>query len=339
MNQSINHKQDNVIKLHLKKIITCRDCMESMHDKYRSSIASGLFDNWVCDIMFAYSLGLDVPINWWVQKMDDSDPFLMAYANWFNQLTKMMKIQERDFSINWDDEFTRLAFNALIEIFDSSNFLMKLDSSQRLQEHNTTSMVRRVCGFKARHSKLMIVRLDVGFSLNPPELEIGSKSGHKVLTDNLDLLVKSIRADYSYSYIHHEAKLEYSQERGLHAHLLFLFNGSVVREDETIGFLIAQRWRAQFHADVGWAYNDNNPIRKAQLKPYGLALGVFNEDSPQFVANVCNAVRYMAKPDHLLRLAFPGIRRAMRSAHIDQTKWERKMKATVVRQRMRKMGL
>ncbi|MDH5859261.1 inovirus-type Gp2 protein [Lampropedia aestuarii] len=322
----------------LQSIDQCRQQFKEIYETYNTSKFKNKKFNCIDQIPHLYSLGLHLED----RNFDDldwsSDPFLFGYDRWLNVVKSIINASESLQSPQWNCELTQRANDLLIEILQSEIFLTTMSSMQRLKDHNTCKMIDRVCGFKARHSKLMIVRVDIGFSNPPSELRIGCNKGHEIFKKSLDQLIKQTRNNYEDSYLHHEVKFEYAIDRGLHAHLLFLFNGSVVREDETIGLMIAKNWKSFFPDGVAWSYNDNNPARKAQLKPYGLALGVFGDDSPQFVKNVGNAVGYMAKPDYLLRIAFPGISRAVRSAHIDQHEWAKKMKRPMVQERMRKMG-
>lgn len=292
------------------------------------------------DIYSMLTLGSNLQSEVLTQLMSDSDPYIKCYATWLHAIKYPSTNKRYEFNqFNQASIDTNHHSQLLTSIFESNEMQTSINSMIRRMNHNTQCMVNRVCGFKARHSKLMIVRVDIGFSNPPPELVIGSKTGHLVFEDAIRGLATMLRTHYQFSYLHHEAKFEYAVDRGLHAHLLILLNGSEVREDETIGLMIAKYWRSLFPDGVAWAYNDNNPARKEQLRSFGLALGVFSENTPEFVHNVRNAVSYMAKPDYLIRIAFPGIHRTMRSAHIDQDQWTKKMRRPMVRARLRTMGL
>ena len=114
-------------------------------------------------------------------------------------------------------------------------------------------------------------------------------------------------------------KFEYGLQRGVHAHVLLLFNGREVREDATIGRLIGDHWRQVITNGVGGYFNTNTQAYKATMEYCGI--GTFTSMTEDFREGMARMADYLAKPDHGVRLAVPDLEHSVRRSYLNG--WQR----------------
>ncbi|MBS0407255.1 MAG: inovirus-type Gp2 protein [Proteobacteria bacterium] len=224
-----------------------------------------------------------------------------------------------------DHYFTHLAqgrepsglelMSVVLQALQSPLFALRRDSVRRLRHKVRNSLQQYVHDLKLIYSKLMIVRLDLwymkGYTRNMlPEQRI---------LEDWERLLRFIAQGFTPAWVGYAVKFEYGPQRGVHAHVMLLFNGREVREDETIGRIIGEHWRQVITDGVGGYFNTNTRAYKAQMEYCGI--GTFTSMTDDFQEGVARIADYLAKPDHGVRLAVPGLDRSVRRSYLDG--WQR----------------
>jgi hypothetical protein len=93
-------------------------------------------------------------------------------------------------------------------------------------------------------------------------------------------------------------KLEYGEEKGIHIHFIFFFDGSKVHKDAYLAKLIGEYWRKRIvKYDRGIYHNCN--MNKNFYKRCGI--GMVSHDDLVKRAHLLDAVKYLTKKDQYLR--------------------------------------
>lgn len=197
--------------------------------------------------------------------------------------------------------------DVLIHEFASDEFqdyaLARVDTVRRSYQRSKTTLVRQLIRLKQHYSKLMLVRVDLHYAKDYAK---HAEPERRVL-DDWKTLRSAIAKRFVTSQLGYFAKLEYGKDRSVHMHVLFLFNGRIVREDESIGRKICSIWVDEVTGGIGTAYNVNNPIKKAAYKNCGI--GVFKDLDGATIAGFQAVANYLTKPEFLTRLAMPWQKR------------------------------
>jgi hypothetical protein len=97
-------------------------------------------------------------------------------------------------------------------------------------------------------------------------------------------------------------KLEYGPDKGWHYHLLFIFDGSNVREDQTLAMFIGDYWKNVITQCRGSYYNCN--AFKDSYKTLGI--GMINYHDLELRQGLYQAAKYLTKPDYYARAIVLG---------------------------------
>lgn len=183
----------------------------------------------------------------------------------------------------------------------------KIDNARRERERAGRALVKRMLAFKRRYRKLMVIRLDVGYSNQyaaqaNPRLEI---------LDHWSELLAAIKDRFANSFLGYAAKLEYGVRKGPHMHLMLLLNGSEVRQDVTIARIIGELWKTRVTKGAGLYHNSNEPNYKARFSYCGV--GVFSGLDDATIAGFQRVADYLVKRDLLVRVAMPHVGRVLRT--------------------------
>lgn len=193
--------------------------------------------------------------------------------------------------------------DVLLASFEDEEFLSlglaKLDSTRRAYQRSKETLVKQLCQLKREYSKLMLVRVDLHYGKD----YIKHMVPERRILDDWKLFRTIVAKRFSSSQLGYFAKLEYGKDRSVHLHVLFLFNGRVVRQDETIGWGLKKIWEDEVTAGVGTAYSVNNREKKAAYSVLGI--GVFRHLDGATIAGFQAVADYLTKPEFLTRLAMP----------------------------------
>ena len=213
----------------------------------------------------------------------------------------------------------------------SHHTAIAVDNRRRGYRSNLASLRGYVSDLFARYSRLLVVRLDLGYrqglSLNPlmaqykvavsTQPEYGVSPPHEQFMPQIhhvaigqiqqhrEALLDFIRDTYSEDFCGYAWKLEYGARKGYHYHLLLFFNGANLRSDVAIGALIGNRWNRVITAGLGNYYNCN----AAPNRYWHPCIGSQSWNSPDMERGMDCLCAYLMKPDLYARLELgPGQR-------------------------------
>lgn len=201
--------------------------------------------------------------------------------------------------------------SVILQALQAPLFALRLDSVRRSHQKVRASLLQYVHELKLIYPKLMIVRLDLWYT---KEYTRNMLPEQRIL-DDWERLRRFIAQGFAPACVGYAVKFEYGSLRGVHAHVMLLFNGREVREDETIGRIIGEHWRQVITCGVGGYFNTNTRAYKAQMEYCGI--GTFTSMTEDFQQGVARIADYLAKPDHRVRLAVPCLDRSVRRSYLD----------------------
>lgn len=155
------------------------------------------------------------------------------------------------------------------------------------------------------HSRLLIVRLDLGFIDN----SIG-KNNPEYTRDYLQRLLNNRRSLKIFNnLVGYMWSLEFGIDKGFHYHCIFIFDGARSQQDQTIGHAIGQYWMNSITHGTGTYYCSND--EKARFEAEGLlGVGMIHRHDQHKRSNLLSVASYIAKDDDLIKSMLPeGLKR------------------------------
>lgn len=213
----------------------------------------------------------------------------------------------------------------------SHHTAIAVDNRRRGYRSNLASLRGYVSDLFARYSRLLVVRLDVGYrqglSLNPlmaqyhvvvsTQPEYGISSPHEPslppsprvtigqIQQHREALLAFIRNTFGHKFCGYAWKLEYGARKGYHFHVVLFFNGAHLCRDVAIGARIGDHWNSVITAGQGNYYNCN-ANRHRYRHP---CIGNLSWNSPALQQGMDYLCAYLMKPDLYARLELgPGQR-------------------------------
>lgn len=179
-----------------------------------------------------------------------------------------------------------------------------LRNAERNARKNLTGLNAYVDALLERYSRLMVVRVDLRYTVGA--LDANAESVAVVKSDFNDFLgfVKGKR--FGKDVCGYVWKLEYGAIQGWHYHVLLFLNGAKHREDISIAKELGDKWMI-ITRQKGCYFNCN--ARKDKYKRP--ALGVVGWRDFEKVKNLKLAAGYLAKSDMLIRPNLAGSERAL----------------------------
>ena len=232
------------------------------------------------------------------------DVYLMIFNSiWIEVATMLGPEAGEELTVVEAQELAETLNNRLASEEFHNYALARVDTVRRSYQRSKAKLVKQLSRLKQDYSKLMLVRVDLHYG---KDYSKHMEPERRVLHD-WRRLREIIAKQFTASYLGYYAKLEYGIDRSVHLHVLFLFDGRVVRQDETIGRKICSIWTDEVTDGVGTAYNVNNPAKKAAYKNCGV--GVFRHLDGATIAGFQAVADYLTKPDFMTRLTMPWQRR------------------------------
>lgn len=177
-------------------------------------------------------------------------------------------------------------------------------------------------------SRLLVIRIDLSYrkgifrkiTTNISNKPL-SKQEHKLedlkawsleVKEHRKMLLKSLKKQYSNGFIGYMWKLEYTEIKSFHYHMMFFLDSSEHREDITIAQNIGELWVNQITQGDGLYWNCN--ANKNSYK--NLGVGIINHHEDVLRDNVINTALYLVKKDYLIRsVMFNSKNRAFGKGH------------------------
>lgn len=175
-------------------------------------------------------------------------------------------------------------------------------------EHNYLSMVSYIDQLFSKHSRLLIIRVDLMFRDNTQgqyDAEFSRVCFQRLLNNSRRNRIFDNMVGYVWA-------LEYGQNRGFHYHCLFIYNGSRSQQDITIGHEIGRYWMDMITEGTGTYYVSND--RKAYFEQQGtLGIGMIHRHDAVRRENLIRSASYLLKDDGLIQQMLPESHRRFRT--------------------------
>ena len=158
------------------------------------------------------------------------------------------------------------------------------------------------------HHKLLLVRVDLSYT-KEKHGQIGLHDFYLHI-QKLRQLLKDQQGCFAElkGYV---LKLEQGKDKGFHAHLLFIYNGSKRQNDTFLGQQVIDKWR-EIVGEGAIGNNCNTDKYKQRYRQTGrLALGMLHREDKQMTDNVMLLLNYFAnedKYDQSLLVSYAGMR-------------------------------
>jgi hypothetical protein len=195
--------------------------------------------------------------------------------------------------------------NSIRKIQENASVVAEMQEFKRASDDNYRSGVNYVETLFDKYSRLMVVRVDLAYRkhhlVSDPLQQFVPEhfvtSADEFLTHHQKMLEGLQRYPIFEHLRGYMIKIEHGREKGFHCHCLFMFNGSKVRQGISIGQMIGWYWVNEITDNKGSFYNCN-------LYPnyFYDGLGMVNRDDTKKLTGIEYAVKYMTKPDAIVRL-------------------------------------
>lgn len=209
--------------------------------------------------------------------------------------------------LNWEieNEFIKLIWQKT----QTTSYKERLRFSRMRAEKNYASGEKFIDDAFSIYSKLLVVRLDLGFKKAiRGNLSLEDVRGYFKKFLNLKRSKKSKDVfEHSIGYIR---KLEHKPRKGHHYHLMMFFNGQQVKDDYYHASELGKFWVETITDGIGVFHNCN--ANKFGYRRCGIGLIEHTETTKRAVLTKL-AMGYLAKSDELCKPAADKIRRFQRS--------------------------
>lgn len=184
----------------------------------------------------------------------------------------------------------------------SSEFKNVLNNYHRASNKNYKEMVAYVKALFLQHSRLKILRIDLGYQVPkrwPAVHERGVTPA--VAKGHREKLQRFLRTKLAKEGVLGFAwKLEYGLEKSFQYHLIVFLDGTKMHHDDNIAKMIGEQWEVNSDGR-GLYYNCNS--YKSGYKQSGI--GIVNSCDLGGMHGLQGAIRYMTKTDYYIKLVLP----------------------------------
>lgn len=194
----------------------------------------------------------------------------------------------------------------------SQSFKNKISKYSRASNKNLKGVLAYIDALFERHARLLVVRVDLSYrnKFCDGYRAEGGVTSEKVKAHRDKLLYDLKNKLFLASMVGYVWKLEYALSKGYHYHMLFFFDGSRVREDETLALIIGQHWCDKITEGRGIYRNCNANKEDYRLRGFGVGIGMINHHDCELRRNLQKAAAYLIKTDYYIRTVISGNGRA-----------------------------
>jgi len=152
------------------------------------------------------------------------------------------------------------------------------------------------------NSKLCVIRLDLAYK-KPYSNDISVDEANKDFKRMLNNSRSNSIFDDMVGYV---CKREYTQDKGVHFHTLFFYNGQKVKNDKHKGDELGQYWTERITEGRGSMYNCNRNTYKER------GIGMLNYDDTKKREYLNKSLSYLCKDDENQAIGESGVRELIR---------------------------
>jgi hypothetical protein len=241
------------------------------------------------DSKFSPYVNLYLKIKEECRKLNDID-FLIALKKWLNSDPFKKEIAQQG---KYASEYKKEVRNYINGLFDyrSRLLVIRIDLSYRkgllVTPHNEYGFFKSL-SIKRDMNKPFVRPVQKLKFLKDWSLEVQK---HR------DMLIKQLKKQYSKGFVGYMWKLEYTEIKSFHYHMMFFLDGSEHREDITIAQNIGELWVNEITQGDGLYWNCN--AYKDRYR--NLGVGTINHNETALRDNMLNTAFYLVKKDYLIR--------------------------------------
>lgn len=212
-------------------------------------------------------------------------------------------------------------FDLVRELVEIQSILAKQNSARdRLRNANFTTACNLVNEAFAASSKVLAIRIDLGYAKGISSFLIKSRSNHQNETPinleefltHLSIFLGVMNKTYVNSRLAYILKIEYGISKGYHAHILLLLNGHKHQQDVSIAQKLGKSWSEDITQGRGiyWNCNANRSRYKKD------AIGMINRADEQKRDHLkAYVLTYLVKHDIPLGVLHERAFRKFRPSH------------------------
>ncbi|WP_052181338.1 inovirus-type Gp2 protein [Plesiomonas sp. ZOR0011] len=201
----------------------------------------------------------------------------------------------------------------LREMFSRPLCKKAFHNAMRGNKRNHESLAQYLDSLFDHHAKLLIVRLDIHYA----ESISNDITFDKAVKDRADY-INAVKRKYNHllGYIW---KMECGRKRGIHHHLIFIFNGHKVQGDITLCRQLGEDWKSMSDEPRTY-YNCNADKRKyKEWKSYGIGTVTYNDSDKRYVLKD-KVISYLTKSDEEMLALTPLGCRVVGKSQLPATK-------------------
>ncbi|WP_336938437.1 YagK/YfjJ domain-containing protein [Acinetobacter modestus] len=215
-----------------------------------------------------------------------------GFINVIAAIDEMLSFQSYDQMIHFSDEdmsYLRIIFHE--SLYGMQEYISK---HQNQEERNRKRLRQYLTDLTEHYSKLLFVRIDLGY-LKEEQYQVDVS----VFQQHMDAFRSRLaNQDGCFSDLQGYAwALEEGATKGLHAHVLLIYDGHKHQQGYGLAKLVGDAW-LEITGRIGMYFNchDTDYIRKFEREG-ALGIGMIQRDNPQQVANAINAAMYLVNPE------------------------------------------
>ena len=199
------------------------------------------------------------------------------------------------------------AIEELRRLGKMERFKAKLRNFRRIADKNFVEVKRYISGMFSVYSRLMVVRLDLGYSRTLADIDVEKEVEHRNVSKDRVEFFKALNKVAKDKMVGFVWKLEYGLDKFYHYHLMLFFDGSQVQEDVMWAKRAGEIWVGEVTKGDGVYFNCNS--KKHLYRDCGI--GIVEHHDQKKRENLMLAASYLTKPDYYLRMVLPGKSRAL----------------------------
>lgn len=182
------------------------------------------------------------------------------------------------------------------------DFRTALNNHRRSSNKNTRESVKYIRSLFSNHSRILALRIDLGYQRSIKSKHQNSKLLEIAKTQRSEMF-KHLKSHFKSALLGYIWKLEYGLEKGYHYHVMLFLDGSQKRQDVTIAKIIGEHWNNEITKGEGNYFNCN-----AQKETYGkyLGIGMISHADHEKIRNLEKAATYLSKADYYASLITKG---------------------------------
>ncbi|MBC9229051.1 inovirus-type Gp2 protein [bacterium SPL81] len=219
-------------------------------------------------------------------------PSIQGFMNVIAKIDTILMSQSYDQIIHFNHEdisYLKIMFYESLQ--DMQDFITR---HQNQEKRNQKRIQQYLTDLTEHYSKLLFVRVDLGY-LKEQQYQVDVS----VFQQHMDTFRQRLaNQDGCFSDLQGYAwALEEGATKGLHAHILLIYDGHKHQQGFGLAKLVGDAW-LEITGRTGMYFNchDTDYIKKFEREGI-LGIGMIHRNNPQQIANAINAAKYLVNPE------------------------------------------